>query len=705
MKIIATQVAPGIRTGKEASLSSIPEFDGQQLAAARAKAWRQDGNPLLTAEAAREWLGNFGLVLFAPRPLQLPSPAPSLVEATLGAASAGPTAEQIETAKGFAGRMVADGSALPLNLMGVVGESPDFVVSAQVFSYIFTLRGDKAWKQPPATSGAVKVSPLGLKAFEVLTEHGSMTAAQIASEMGREASETATLRVLTELWSQLRVIPLHQPNDAPVLWELTTQRFTKAIKAGSNAGQPTALSALISLYLAQAIAATEEEITTFLSPLTARSRLREVLHALIGARQLETIAVEGKTLLHIPGALVELGVVPEMAATGEAAAAEAGEDAATPAAVKFARPRKVGTGRISSFSAERKPAAEFRGKPARSFGSGAKPSFRAGAPPARSGAKPTPRFPARADGKSDHQRRPFQNAGSSAKPSYTKPWNEDRKPRPTAPAKRDGFTKYRKPAAEDRAPLGPREQAGLPPEKRTAPKTSFDRGSKPGGFAKRPFSARTSGGAERETFKPRSYERATGVRGARPGGFGAKSFGAKPFAAKSFAAKAVGKPGGFGAKRTYTPPAAGEAAREPFKPRTFERGAKVPGSAAKRPFSPRADDGAAYAEGGGRSLPKRPYKPRAADADKRIYTKAPWVPNREAGESGAAKRPFKPGGKSGSKFGTRPGGAGFGAKKFGAKKFGAGPVGKPPARGFGGKNGGPAKSAKPYVRKRPEAEA
>ena len=687
MKIIATQVAPGIRTGKEASLSSIPEFDEQQLAAARAKAWRQDGNPLLTAEAVREWLGNFGLVLFAPRPLQLPSPAPSLVESTLGAASAGPTVEQVKAAMGVVGRLVADGTALPLNLMGVVGETPDFVVTAQVFSYIFTLRGDKAWKQPPATSGAVKVSPLGLKAFEVLTEHGSMTAAQIASEMGRETSETATLRVLTELWSQLRVIPLHQPNDAPVLWELTTQRFTKAIKAGSNAGQPTALSALISLYLAQAIAVTEEEITTFLSPLTARSRLREVLHALIGARQLETIAVEGKTLLHLPGALVELGAVPEMTAKGEAAADEAGEDATTPAVVKFERPKKVGTGRISSFSAERKPATEFRGKPARSFGAGAKPTFGAGARPARSGGKPPSRFPARADGKSDRERRPFQNAGSPAKPSYTKPWNEDRKPRPAVPAKRDGFTKYRKPAAEDRAPLGPREQAGLPPEKRTAPKASFDRGSKPGGFGKRPFSARTSEGEERGTFKARSFE-----RGTKPGGFGAKSFGAK-----NFGAKPGGKSGGFGAKRPYTPRPAGEGARGPFKPGAFERSAKPVGFAAKRPFSARPDVGTPRAEGGGRSLPKRPYKPRAADADKRIYTKAPWVPKTEGGGSGASKRPFAArktaGGYDRAGAGPRKSfGAKFGAPKFGAKKFGT--------KKFGTEQGGD----KPTTRKKPEAE-
>ncbi len=44
-------------------------------------------------------------------------------------------------------------------------------------------------------------------------------------------------------------------------------------------------------------------MTTFLSPLTARSRVREVLHALVGARQLETVVIEGKTLLHIPGGL------------------------------------------------------------------------------------------------------------------------------------------------------------------------------------------------------------------------------------------------------------------------------------------------------------------------------------------------------------------------------------------------------------------
>jgi hypothetical protein len=580
------------------------------------------------------------------------------------------------------GRLVADGTALPLNLMGVAGDTPDFVVSAQMFPYIFTMRGDKAWKQPPSTSGPVKVSPLGLRAFEVLTQHRSLTAVQLASEMGREVTEAATLRVLTELWSQLRIIPLPQNGDEPVLWELTTRRFTKAIKSGANAGQPKALSALISLYLAQVTAATEEEITTFLSPLTARSRLREVLHALTGARQLETTAVEGKTLLHLPGALMDYS---------SATAAESAVEG-DPVAVVEA-PKKVGTGRIRSFAGDRAASGEFRGKPARTFAAGARP--------VRSGDKVPVRLAARADGKSDRERRPFKKTGgpgASTKPSFTKPWDEDRKNRPAAPAKPDSFTKFRRSAPDDREPLGPREQAGLPPDKRTYPKASFDRGSKPGGFAKRPFTPHTGEGTERGSFKPRSYEKG-GSRGT--------------------------KPGGFAAKRPFMPLPSGGEDRGSFKPRSFDRGAKPRGFATKGAYTPR------LAEGGERTLPKRPYKPRAADADQRPYTKAPWVPKTEGADGGVAKRPYKQrpsasafdrtgaaprksyAARPGGKFGAKPGGK-FGAKfgdaksgfpRSGEKKFGAKSGAKPAFRtGVGGKRSGSAPGARPTAHKKPTAE-
>jgi 23S rRNA pseudouridine2605 synthase len=713
----------------EAILSSTQEFTETQLEAARATAWKQTGEPLLTLEAARDWINERGLVLFAPRAQQLPAPAPSLVEATLGVAKSAPTFAETEVARGLVARLVGEGLALPLNLLGVPGDAPDFVVSAQVFSYIFTMRGDKAWKLPPSTSGAVKVSPLGLKVYEALAARGPVTAAELAQELGREVTEAAILRSLTELWSQLRVIPLLAQGEGSTLWELTSRRFTKAIKAGANAGQPTALSALVSLYLAQVFVATEEEVTTFLSPLTARSRVREVLHALVGARQLETVVLEGKTLLHIPGTL------PAFAAE---AVDETAEGEGVVAVVE--RPKKIGTGRIKSFASEGKVAGEFRGKPAgKSFDKPAGRGFAAKRPGAGP-VKPSARYGARLDGKTDKDRRPFKKDGAGgaraggAKKSFAKPWEEDRKPRAAAPAKADGFTKFRRPAPEDRAPLGAREQAGLPVERRTPPRSATK------SFEKRPYTPRTEEGGERAAFKPRSYESKDRV--ARPGGFGAKrpytprtaEGGAKrPYAPRS--AEGGAKP--F-AKRAYTPRGAEDGAKpfakRPYTPRTAEGGAKP---FVKRPYAPRTEEGGERAsfkprsfagkesgakpfakrpykprEGGTRpfvkraftprveasgaaestverTLPKRPYKPRAADAHTRPFTKEPWVPKAE-GEG--AKRPYKP--RAEGSFGR----AGAGARKsFGGKpKFG----GKP--GGFGAKRGGPA-GAKPTFRRKPEA--
>jgi 23S rRNA pseudouridine2605 synthase len=704
-------------------LSSTQEFDETQFGAARATAWKQMGEPLLTLEATRDWINERGMVLFAPRAAQLPAPAPSLVEATLGVAKAAPSFAETEVARSLVARLVGEGLALPLNLLGVPGDSPDFVVSAQVFSFVFTMRGDKAWKLPPSTSGAVKVSPLGLKVYEVVAERGPVSAAEVAQELGREVTEAAILRSLTELWSQLRVIPLLAQGEGSTLWELTSRRFTKAIKAGANAGQPTALSGLISLYLAQVFAATEEEVTTFLSPLTARSRVREVLHALVGARQLETVVLEGKTLLHIPGGLpAAVGGAAEETVEGEGPV------------VVAEKPKKIGTGRIKSFASEAKVASEFRGKPAKSFG---KPAGRGGFGAKKPGAgpvKPSARFGARLDGKTDKDRRPFAKDGA-AKKTFTKPWDEDKKPRAATPV--DGFTKFRKPAPEDRAPLGAREQAGLPVERRTPPKEKATRS-----FEKRPYAPRTEEGGERATFKPRSYESRDRV--AKPGGFAAK----RPYVkrdseggAKAFAAKRPYTPRGEGegsfAKRPYTPRTEGGAkpfakrpytprgeggegsfAKRPYTPRTAEGGAKP---FAKRPYTPRTDEGGERAsfkprsfagkEGGStfpkrpykpreggtrpfvkkaytprveasggaestveRSLPKRPYKPRAADAHTRPFTKEPWVPKAEG--DGAKRKSF--GGKSSGKprFGGKPGGF--------------------------AKRGGPA-GAKPSFRRKPEA--
>ena len=137
-----------------AAIAPAPSAD--QLTATRNAHWHQDGKPLLSQSDLRDWLTRSGLVLYTPRP-QVAAPAPTLVEATLGKASPTPELNEIENARGLLARLIAEGNAVPLNLLGTTGgngtDVPDFVVSAAVFSYIFTLRGNKAWKQSPVTSG------------------------------------------------------------------------------------------------------------------------------------------------------------------------------------------------------------------------------------------------------------------------------------------------------------------------------------------------------------------------------------------------------------------------------------------------------------------------------------------------------------------------------------------------------------------------
>ena len=127
---------------------------------------------------------------------------------------------------------------MPLNLLGVTGgvgtDTPDFVVSAPVFSYIFTLRGNKAWKQSPVTAGPVKVSPLALAAYEILAAKVTLSAYDLTTQLGKEVTEAAVLRALTELWSQLRVLPIPQQDGSATLWELSTAPLHQADQSRSQ---------------------------------------------------------------------------------------------------------------------------------------------------------------------------------------------------------------------------------------------------------------------------------------------------------------------------------------------------------------------------------------------------------------------------------------------------------------------------------------
>ncbi|HMH14481.1 MAG TPA: hypothetical protein VK578_15380 [Edaphobacter sp.] len=653
-------------------MSNLSSPSADQLAAARLAHWHHNAEPILTINMLRDWLNAFGLVLYVPRAPQLPMPAPSFVEAILGTPNTAPTLAETEEPRSLLVRLIADGGAIPLNLLGsptgTGTETPDFIVSPLAFPYIFTLRGDKAWKQPPATSGASKVSPLALATFNLLAERITMSAYDLATQLGKEVTETAVLRALTELWQHLRVIPIPQLDGQPTLWELTTTRFTKQIKAGANAGQPTALSALISLYLGQAIVASEDDIETFLSPIAARSRIRDVVHALISARQLETIAVEGKTVVHVngelPAFLAASVVTNETSEAVEVLTTDGSAEEEKPRISKFVpKPRKTGTGFVT--------------KP---FGA------------------------------SDRERRPFKRAAAS---DYAKPWDEEKRDK----AVRRPKSYY---AGQSETPA-PGEASS---ERETPRKPRFDReGQRPSFGSKPSFGSRPRLGGDRPTFRrdsnfgdsrpprreftPRPDSGSDDSRPPRktfskPGTFDRKREG---FAGKSFSRDSDSRPPrrDFGdsrpPRREYAarPDSGGGDSRPPR--RTFGDKPSFSGPRKSGSYAPRPQGGARSFDGDRSSGfgPRKPYTPREGGAGPSRFGGKPSFSREDRGERGdrgeRSGPPFRkfdaPRGNFSSDRPARPTRSDAPSRSYGDKPSGGFPAKKPfgkPSGGFAGKS-------------------
>ena len=646
------------------------------------------------------------------------------------------TPKQMEEARRMLARLVADGSAVPLNLLGGPGEVPDFVCSAQTFSFVYTLRGDKGWKLPPATFGAGRVSQLALHAWEILKEKGAMTAFDLVPELGREVTQVAVQRALSELWAVQRVIPLPQVDGGATVWELVTGKFVRHLKAGSNAGQPTAISALLSLYLGQVVAASTEEIEVFLSPLAARSRIREIVGGLSATRQLEETVHEGKTLHSIAGELPEFPDVEE--------------PVLAPAAPMVSR-YEQGAGNREQGTAGRGARRDKVVYPVR------KP---AGARAATEGNFANRRTTVGGD----RERRPFvkrEGTGSRdsgpARPyvkregaagAYSKPWNDDRparKPyegtgnreqgtgRPYTPRSSEGGERKpyeRKSFGGDRPAYGRSAGAEGGERKPYERKPYQGTESREQGTA-RPYTPRTSDGGERRPYTPRG-EGAPRPYASRSAEGGER----KPYERKSFGDRKPFTPReGGGERRPYTPRTSEGGERRPYTPRAegaprsyaprsseggdrkpYERksfGDRKPftpreGGAERRPYTPRTSEGGerrpyAPREGGS----SRPYTPRASEGgERKPYERKSFgdrKPYQGAGnrEQGTA-RPFTPRGDgertpyTRKPFTPREGGDGekkpyvkkaYGPaadrspKAFGERKSARKPGGKPPAKG------------------------
>jgi hypothetical protein len=281
----------------------------EQLEVARAERMRQNGLGTLTLEDARTWIEETGLCLFLPRRQFSSSVAPSFVEAIAGQPDSTPDSRQIAAAEELLVRLEIEGVAVRLNLQGQPGEQPDFVVASWVLPYVYALRGDRDWRRNPQLTGSRAVSQLAVQAYKQL-EAGDATIAQLKHALGHGASESAVVRAITELWQQLRIIPVIAAPGQPAKWQLLRHRFQKAIAEGASTSQVTAISVLASIYLQAVIAASMEEVEMFLTPLTARSKVREVLRGLVATRQVHTISMGHAPHYYVAGTLPEFPVAP-----------------------------------------------------------------------------------------------------------------------------------------------------------------------------------------------------------------------------------------------------------------------------------------------------------------------------------------------------------------------------------------------------------
>ena len=266
----------------------------------RTRTWHTADNPARTVEDARSFLENVGFCLMFPeRSLPL---VPTWMGAYAGSAEGLPDQKhafadpRAREATALLVRLLRERDAYEANLTG----GSNLIIAAQLFPFFYALLGDRNPKAPPkpGVQGAV-ISPLATTVFEVLQKHGPLSKSQLRELVGREPSDAALDRALSELWSILKITRVEYREGQGAFWDVLYRWAPEAVKEGLNISAPEAVSALLGKYLEAVVAASQQEIEDFFSRLTSRSKVREAVHALLAARELNLLPIGNRTLLRL----------------------------------------------------------------------------------------------------------------------------------------------------------------------------------------------------------------------------------------------------------------------------------------------------------------------------------------------------------------------------------------------------------------------
>ena len=466
-------------------------MDHAELNRQRAALWLR---PVHTLDDAREFLSAVGFCLIYP--VRPPLLAPTFIGAVLGTDHDLPTAvkaaldPRTQTANGFVARLLKEKSAFEISY----ANQGSLLIAAAEFPYAFALLGDRNVKQPPSV-GLRGEKSLLRHTFEHL-QNGPLTEQQLLDRLGKSISEAALARALHELWSHLRVLRVDLTADGSPVWQVLYDWAPELVKRGIQISTPEALSALLSRYLTTVIAAEPREIEEFFGNLTSRSKVSDVVRALLQAREFESVPIGGKRMITLTGAIPQPGLIPHPPGEAPKDLHEAHKrnelrrhepvsaPLVRPASAPTARPE--GTAERAQFGFDRpkrdlRPSdrSNHRFKPDRQErGSRRNPRRESGdaARPRREGSAPDHGF---AGGRSERTAKPRYSKSGFSKRSFSKP----------------GFS-----------------QSGPPMESSRAP------GSAKTGSERSERSGKTQGGISRPSRRPRFNERPGGPPGKRSGG-------------------------------------------------------------------------------------------------------------------------------------------------------------------------------------------
>ncbi|MGA2992118.1 MAG: hypothetical protein ABSD88_16700 [Candidatus Korobacteraceae bacterium] len=261
--------------------------------------WHIAGNPVRTLEEAREFIESVGFCLMYP--LRPPVFAPTFIGAYAGSARDLPTWQHA-----FADARATQATELMVRLLrqkfafeaNPFGET-SLLIAASVFSYFYGVVGDRNPRQAPKAGSRSEYSPLAVHVFEAIQRRGSISKPQLKELLGGDLSAAALDRALHELWSRLRITRVDYNPEAGAFWDVLFRWAPEPVREGMNISFSEALTALVSKYLDCVVAAEQSEVEEFFSHFVGRVRIRDAIHALLAARELQFMHVAGRTLLQV----------------------------------------------------------------------------------------------------------------------------------------------------------------------------------------------------------------------------------------------------------------------------------------------------------------------------------------------------------------------------------------------------------------------